>query len=92
MFTNRLKSPWEFLPKPSDIFEGIETDDLLNCDVNPYFSSSGKEDVARYISVTNSMDCCQIFKSRNVLIIITYFVTVSLRYFATVMIQTFRRR
>ena len=51
------------LPAPSAILHGMETAQLLNCDVNPYFSSFGKFALTSYILTTNSIDLCQILSS-----------------------------
>tara|TARA_B110000879_G_C10793424_1_gene363685 strand:- start:237 stop:422 length:186 start_codon:yes stop_codon:yes gene_type:complete len=39
---NLAKSFSEFLDAPSAIFEGIETADLVICELNPYLSVLGK--------------------------------------------------
>ncbi len=51
------------LAAPSEIFEGRETTALRSCDINPYFSSSGKVFVNLYIDSTKSMDILQTSKS-----------------------------
>ena len=43
--------------------EGIDTTDLLICEVRPYLSSFGKFAVILYISKQSSYDFCQTFNS-----------------------------
>ena len=49
-----INSFFDFLPAPSAIFVGIETEALRSCEVNPNFSDDGNASVASYISFTNS--------------------------------------
>ncbi len=52
-----------FLPYPPAILEGIDTTDLLICEVRPYLSSFGNFAVIVYISKQSSYDFCQTFNS-----------------------------
>jgi len=45
------------------ILEGIDTTDLLICEVGPYLFSFGNVAVILYISKHSSYDFCQTFKS-----------------------------
>jgi hypothetical protein len=45
------------------VLEGIDTTDLLICEVRPYLSSFGNFAVILYISKQSLYDFCQTFKS-----------------------------
>lgn len=51
-YKKRKYSFEEFLAEPSEILVGTETEALLNWDTNPYFSSTGKSSVIKYILLT----------------------------------------
>lgn len=59
MMKNLFNSGIESRPQPSAILVGIEEEDLLICDINPYISSLGKFDVALYIAKVKSWLFCQ---------------------------------
>jgi hypothetical protein len=44
-----------FIPYPSAIFDGMETADLLLCEVKPYISSFGKGFVTLYIRIISKL-------------------------------------
>ncbi len=57
---NRLKSGLEFRPQPSAIFVGIDEQDLLIWEINPYISSLGKDDfVCKYNFKVKEWLLCQ---------------------------------
>ena len=41
------------------MFDGIDTEHLLICELNPYISDLGKLFVSLYISTTKLIDFCQ---------------------------------
>ena len=59
---NQRNSPSEFLPHPSAMLEGTETEHLRNCDVKPYISVGGKLAVILYILTASLWLLCQICK------------------------------